>query len=80
MGLLDAFLSTWSRARDTYGHGTREGGAQFDNSGAFRQMQTSVTAAAPDHRWQGTASAAYATVNRDHAEIGVIDGPSSDKS
>lgn len=69
MSLLDAFLSTWSKARDTFGDGTPEGGAQFDGSSRLQQMQTDVQAAAPDDRWQGTAAEAYATTNQNHAAV-----------
>ncbi|MEW2479401.1 EspA/EspE family type VII secretion system effector [Mycobacterium sp. NPDC049093] len=69
MSLLDTFASTWAQARQTYGHGTPQGGAQFDNSGQLRQMQDSTAAAAPDHRWQGSASEGYAKVNKDHAAV-----------
>lgn len=70
MGALDAFYSTWSQARTTFGQGVPASGEQFDQgSSQLRQMQTKVQSAAPDDRWQGTASQAYAAKNAEHAAI-----------
>ncbi|MCX8561728.1 EspA/EspE family type VII secretion system effector [Mycolicibacterium mucogenicum] len=66
MGIADAFDGVWNRAYGTYGQGTPKGGEHFDKSTQFREMQDSVKAAAPDDRWQGTASQAYDKVNKDH--------------
>jgi EspA/EspE family len=64
-----AFLSTWTPARQTFGSGSPEAGAQFDAGTALRQLQCDVERAAPDERWQGTAANAYAAVNADHAKV-----------
>ncbi|WP_211296071.1 EspA/EspE family type VII secretion system effector [Mycobacterium aquaticum] len=69
MGLLDAFNQTWSQARETFGQGTPEDGSKFDGSSRLLQMKSSVEAAAPDSRWQGTASDAYAAANKEHAQV-----------
>lgn len=69
MALLNAFLSTWTQARQTFGAGAPESGAQFDASDALRQMQADVARAAPDERWQGAAAHAYAVANADHAKV-----------
>ena len=69
MALLNAFMSTWTQARQTFGSGAPDPGAQFDASAEFRHMQSVVERAAPDERWQGTAAKAYAAVNADHGKV-----------
>ena len=63
VSVLDAFESTWSNARSTFGDGTPETGAQFDGSAKLTQLQNSVSTAAPDGRWTGPASSAYGAAN-----------------
>jgi hypothetical protein len=67
--VLDAFLSTWSNARSTFGEGTPETGAQYDKSGPLRDMQTTVQSAAPGSTWTGTAAGAYGTANTKHGDV-----------
>jgi hypothetical protein len=67
--VLDAFLSTWSNARSTFGEGTPQTGAQYDSSGPLREMQTNVQSAAPGSKWTGAAANAYGTANADHGEV-----------
>ena len=69
MGVLDAFMSTWSKARETFGQGVPQTGDRFDQSGPLQQLQTTVESAAPGSRWTGTAAAAYSTVNEDHGKV-----------
>jgi hypothetical protein len=69
LSVLDAFLSTWSNARSTFGEGTPETGAQYDKSGPLLNMQASVQSAAPGSTWSGTAAGAYATANTVHGEV-----------
>ncbi|MBN3459802.1 hypothetical protein JNN96_37885 [Mycobacterium sp. DSM 3803] len=69
MGALDAFYSTWSDARETFGQGAPQDGGQLDNSSKLMQMKAGVEAAAPDGRWQGPASEAYAAKNKEHAGV-----------
>ena len=47
MSVLDAFLSTWSNARSTFGEGTPQTGAQYDSSGKLSELQNAVNSAAP---------------------------------
>jgi len=69
VSVLAAFLTTWSNARQTFGQGSPEGGAQLDRSGPLRQLQASVDAAAPGARWTGTASGAYGAANQEHGRV-----------
>lgn len=63
MGALDAFMSTWSNARATFGAGVPDDGAQLDKSAQFREMQGTVQSAAPGSRWMGAASESYGDAN-----------------
>lgn len=67
--MVDAFLATWSDARDTFGQGTPEPGATFDQSGPLLIMQANVQSAAPDDAWSGTAANAYGTANTEHGTV-----------
>ncbi|QRY46209.1 hypothetical protein JVX93_04870 [Mycolicibacterium boenickei] len=69
MGALDAFYRTWSQARTTFGEGAPTTGDSFDGSARLREMQSTIESAAPDERWQGTASQAYAAKNAEHAAV-----------
>jgi hypothetical protein len=62
-------MSTWSKARETFGEGVPQTGEHFDQSGPLRQMQTTVESAAPGSRWSGTAASAYGTANTDHGNV-----------
>ena len=75
MAVLDAFLSTWSHARATFGEGVPQDGARFDNSAQFRQLQGDVESAAPDSDWTGLGSDGYATANSKHGRtLGAMAG------
>ena len=63
MGVVDGFDSMWSNAKSTFGLGTPQGVARFDNSAQLRQMQSDVDSARPDSRWTGSASDSYALAN-----------------
>lgn len=70
MSALDAFYSAWNRAKDTFGAGTPTDGSQYDSSSSkLIQLQSTIKSAAPDDRWQGTASQAYAAANEEHATV-----------
>jgi len=69
LSVLDAFESTWSNARSTFGDGTPETGAQFDGSAKLTRLQNSVSTAAPDGRWTGPASSAYGAAKQDHGRV-----------
>jgi hypothetical protein len=69
VSVLNAFLSTWSNARQTFGEGTPQPGAQYDNSAALRQAQATVATAAPGSRWTGDAANAYGAANTEHGRV-----------
>lgn len=66
---LDGFYSTWNKARETFGVGVPTDGSQHDGSSQLLKLKGMVESAAPDDRWQGTASQAYAAANKKHAEV-----------
>jgi hypothetical protein len=65
---VDAFLSTWSNARETFGAGVPTAGADFDESDRLRALQSTAQSAAPGGQWTGAASAAYGAANDKHGE------------
>lgn len=69
MSVLNGFLSTWSNARQTFGEGTPQAGAQFDNSGTLRGLQSTVETAAPGSKWTGGAANAYGAANTGHGRV-----------
>jgi hypothetical protein len=69
VGVLDAFMSTWSKARETFGEGVPQTGERFDQSGPLNQLKTTVDSAAPGSRWGGTAASAYGKANTDHGNV-----------
>ncbi|OBF40762.1 hypothetical protein A5724_06775 [Mycobacterium sp. ACS1612] len=69
MSVLNAFLSTWSNARQTFGEGTPATGEQYDNSTALRGLKSTVESAAPGSKWTGGAANAYGTANTEHARV-----------
>ena len=75
MSVLNAFLSTWSTARSTFGESTPQTGAPFDNSASLRQLQTDLGSATSGTRWTGSAASAYDAANTEHRRvIGAIAG------
>lgn len=66
---LDAFNTTWAKARETFGQGSPVDGQQLDGSSRLQQIKATVESAAPDSRWQGTASETYAAANKEHAAV-----------
>ncbi len=69
VGVLDAFMSTWSTARSTFGDGSPQTGDRYDNSSSLRQLQSDLAAAAPGSRWTGSAASAYACANSEHRRV-----------
>lgn len=69
MGVLDAFVAIWSKARATFGEGTPQDGSAFDAGPTMLQLQSQVQAAKPVDRWQGPASDTYARANEQHARV-----------
>lgn len=67
--MLNAFLSTWSNARQTFGEGTPQSGAQYDASGTLNQLQRTIQTAAPGSRWTGGAANAYGAANTEHGRV-----------
>jgi hypothetical protein len=59
VSVINGFLSTWSNARQTFGEGTPQTGAEYDKSSDLRQAQSTVESAAPGSRWTGGAANAY---------------------
>lgn len=75
MGAIDAFMATWSNARQTLGEGTPQEGAPFDNSNQLRQMQSAVQSATPGDRWTGPGADSYADANsKQSAALGQMAG------
>ena len=73
MSALNAFMATWSQARETFGQGAPADGSQFDQSSQLRQLQEQVQSAAPGSGWTGGASDAYANKNSKQAgKIGAM--------
>ncbi len=62
-------MSTWSKARETFGEGVPQTGERFDQSGPLNQLKTTVDSAAPGSRWSGTAAGAYGAANTDHGNV-----------
>ena len=69
MSVLNAFLSTWSNARQTFGEGTPQTGAQYDGSSTLNQLQSTVQTAAPGSKWTGGAANAYGAANTEHGRV-----------
>lgn len=63
MGPLEGFLTTWSRALQTFGQGVPAAGSQFSGSAVLRELKAQVESAAPGDQWLGGA----ATANDEHA-------------
>ncbi|MCV7280832.1 hypothetical protein H7J88_14375 [Mycolicibacterium flavescens] len=69
MGSIDAFLATWSSARQTYGEGTPQTGAQYDNSSRLTALASDLEGAAPGSRWTGSAADNYGAVKTEHRRV-----------
>jgi hypothetical protein len=69
VGVLDAFMSTWSTARETFGNGVPPNGAQYARSGPLRGLQVDVRSAAPGSTWSGCAASAYKAANSLHGRV-----------
>jgi hypothetical protein len=67
--VLNAFLSTWSNARRTFGEGSPQTGAQYDSSGALRHLESNLESAAPGSHWTGSAATAYGIANTEHRRV-----------
>ncbi|MGV0646396.1 EspA/EspE family type VII secretion system effector [Mycolicibacterium sp. XJ2546] len=66
MSAIDAFYAVWTNARDTFGQGTPQDGAPFDDGAALRRLGSDVASAAPGSVWSGDAASAYNAKNTGH--------------
>jgi hypothetical protein len=69
MSAFDAFLSTWARARATFGEGVPHTGQHFDQSAALNSLATEVGRAHPGSSWSGAAATQYGAVNAEHRRV-----------
>lgn len=69
LGVLEAFLSTWSKARATFGAGTPEPGSSYDDSATLTGLRGDLDAAVPTAHWSGDAAEAYGAANADHRRV-----------
>ncbi len=75
MSALDAFLSTWSNARATFGEGTPQTGDSYDQSAPLGTLKSDLDEAAPGTHWAGGAATAYGGANTEHQRvIGELSG------
>lgn len=69
VSVVDAFLSTWSRARASFGEGIPQGGGQLANSQRLQSLRDEVEAAAPGSDWTGSGAESYRIKNARQARI-----------
>jgi hypothetical protein len=69
VSVINAFLSTWSNARQTFGEGSPQTGEQYDNSRTLRQLESGLESAAPGSRWTGSAATNYDRANAEHRRV-----------
>ena len=67
--VINAFLSTWSHTRRTFGDGTPVSGAHYDNSGDLHQLEASLESAVPGSQWSGSAATNYDAANTEHRRL-----------
>ncbi|GFM16338.1 MULTISPECIES: EspA/EspE family type VII secretion system effector [Mycobacteriaceae] len=77
MSVLDAFLSTWSNARATFGEGVPQPGTGYDQSAPLTTLKSDLDQAAPGTHWSGGAATVYGNANTEHqrviGELGGLD-------
>lgn len=69
MSVLDGFYATWNDARQTFGHGTPQPGARFDNSAQLQTLGTGLDNAKPADKWSGTAASNYDKAHTEHQKV-----------
>lgn len=69
MGVLDAFMAVWAKARSTFGEGIPQDGSAFDESAALLRLQSEVQRAGPGQHWDGPGSDVYAAANEEQARV-----------
>lgn len=62
MSIINAFLSTWSHTRRSFGAGTPVRGAQY-SSDRLGHAESILASAAPGSHWSGSAATEYAAAN-----------------
>lgn len=55
MSALGAFLSTWAKARATFGSGTPAPGTSYDQSSTLSRLTDDLDLAMPARYWSGDA-------------------------
>lgn len=77
MSTIDAFFSTWTCARATFGAGIPSTGETYDESSRLESLRSTLDQAAPQRHWSGAAAATYGAVNAEHqrviGEMGSLD-------
>ena len=71
MSVLDAFLSTWSNARATFGEGVPQPGAGYDQSASLTTLKGYLDQAAPGTHWSGGAATVYGNANTEHQLVSL---------
>ena len=69
MSVLDAFLSTWSNARATFGEGVPQPGTGYDQSASLTTLKSDLDQAAPGTHWSGGAATVYGNANTEHQRV-----------
>lgn len=69
MSVLDGFYATWRNARQTFGQGPPQPGADFDSSPQLTSLGSGLSAAAPGSTWSGAAATNYGNANTDHQQV-----------
>lgn len=69
MSALAAFLSTWAKARATFGTGAPQPGVSYDHSATLTRLTEDLDAAAPTTWWSGSAATAYGAATTDHQRV-----------
>ncbi|KUI43526.1 hypothetical protein AU197_22545 [Mycobacterium sp. IS-1590] len=59
MSVVDAFLSTWARARATFGEGIPADGGGLDHSARLESLRDEVESATPGSDWTGAGAEGY---------------------
>jgi len=69
VGVLDAFLATWTKARTTLGEGAPKDGSFLDGSPTLLGLQSEVHRAGPGDHWLGPGSDGYVSANEKQARV-----------
>ncbi|TFV59493.1 hypothetical protein E4P42_08815 [Mycobacterium sp. PS03-16] len=69
MSAVGGFYANWNNARQTFGQGSPQSGADFDNSSQLTGLGTGLSSAAPGSKWSGAAASNYDKANTDHQAV-----------